>query len=74
MDDKDQEIDMTEAWGPYSTDEEKDAIEAEMWDMDAIQVWPAGKSGPALPLTELAAWRAEARRLRDAIVGDETQV
>ncbi|MCA9326812.1 MAG: hypothetical protein KDD73_14990 [Anaerolineales bacterium] len=67
MSDKEQAVDMAQAWGPYTTDSEKDEIETETWDLDAIKVWPAGKSGPALPLTELAAWRQEAARLKRAL-------
>ena len=47
MSDKEQAVDMAQAWGPYTTDSEKDEIETETWDLDAIKVWPAGKSGPA---------------------------
>lgn len=62
-----EEIDMVAEWGSYTTDKEKDQIEAETWNMDAIKVWPAGKAGPEVALTELAAWRAEERRMKAAL-------
>lgn len=61
------EIDMAKEWGPYTSDEARDEIEAATWNLAAIKVWPAGKEGPAMPLTELAAWRAEEQRMRQAL-------
>ena len=62
-------IDMAAAWGPYLTEAARDAVDAETWDLGRVRVWPAGRGGPSLPLTTIAAWRAEARRLRAALGG-----
>ena len=60
-------IDVEAAWGPYLTDTVRDAADVEAWDLGQVRVWPAGKEGPAVALTELAAWRAEVRRVRAAL-------
>lgn len=56
-----------ESWPEPIPQEERDRIEAEVWDPDAVKVWPLGPEGPSMTLRELAAWRAEQERMREAL-------
>lgn len=61
------ELGDEESWPEPIPQEERDRIEAEVWDPDVVKVWPLGPGGPSMTLRELAAWRAEQERMREAL-------